>query len=391
MNTNIIFSIIIVTYNRNELLKDCLNSFKNQSFKSFEVLIVDRGSVPSAKTVVEEINDNRFFYERSSQEIHFCDVVNETVKKTKGQYLCVFGDDDVINSQALEIVNSAFMKNKNCDIAVLGSASVVNTNFDCLKIPSHLCSCSFFPYFKNKVLTEIFSGKEWVRWILSAQFIGKVSECSFPCYLHPSVFFMRKGKNFYNVIARQGGIAVKPSFDSGYLGLAHYTDILFINAPLVVINFSFDNVSKINRRFWQEEIKDLKYLPKIAQLENRGAGSILNVLHKNNIEKEYDITIQKKLYRKIIRDIEKDYIWDKQTIKDYFLLLPYYLKSSKIKIDVLCHYIYSIINGIYIHLLKKEKLEKTKKIYNCINAKEANSGLEIIFKEQIQKIKESFL
>ena len=107
---NLEFSVIVVTYNRNDDLKECLDGFKSQTCDSFELFVVDRGSNPSARGVVEEINDNRFSYIQSSQEIHFCDVVNEVMKKIKGKYFCIFGDDDVINHKALDLVKLSFEK-----------------------------------------------------------------------------------------------------------------------------------------------------------------------------------------------------------------------------------------------------------------------------------------
>lgn len=389
MKEKVTFSIIVVTYNRNQLLKNCLNSFKNQTFQDFEVIVVDRGSEPSAEAVVQSLQDERFYYVRSSQKIHFCDIVNEVVKKTAGKYLCVFGDDDIITSHGLELAKFAFEKNTDCDITILGSVSVINSKFDCLKIPSHFSVDTDFPYFREQVLTKKISGKEWLKWVLSVQFIGKKVKSGFPSFLHPSVCFIRKNDNFYKVCKRQGGIAVKPSFDSGYLGLAHFTNILYVNAPLVIITY-INNVSNAGRRFWNNEIQDIKYLPKIANIENRGADSILNVLHLNNISDFYDTKIQTGLCRRIIKDIEKDSVWDIQSVKDYLSLFPFYLKTSKIKIDVLLHYIYSIASGIYIHCFQKQNTVKQKSEENCINAMQVSLGLEQIFKHQIDKIKESF-
>ena len=46
---NPIISVIIPTYNREELLKRCLRSLENQTFKDFEVIICDDGSTDNTK------------------------------------------------------------------------------------------------------------------------------------------------------------------------------------------------------------------------------------------------------------------------------------------------------------------------------------------------------
>ncbi|MEL7394540.1 MAG: glycosyltransferase, partial [Pseudomonadota bacterium] len=38
------FSVLVVNYNAGEMLQDAINSLKNQTFKDFEVLIVDNDS-----------------------------------------------------------------------------------------------------------------------------------------------------------------------------------------------------------------------------------------------------------------------------------------------------------------------------------------------------------
>jgi glycosyltransferase involved in cell wall biosynthesis len=61
------FSIIVPVFNRREELKRCLKSLKNQSFPSFEVLIIDDASTIPIKDVVDEINDPRFKYIRNKK------------------------------------------------------------------------------------------------------------------------------------------------------------------------------------------------------------------------------------------------------------------------------------------------------------------------------------
>lgn len=388
---NLEFSVIVVTYNRNDDLKECLDGFKSQTCDSFELFVVDRGSNPSARGVVEAINDNRFSYIQSSQEIHFCDVVNEVMKKIKGKYFCIFGDDDVINYKALDLVKLSFEKNLDSDIVALGSVSLMVGKKDEIMLPSHFSTSRDFSYFQKDVLVYKFSGKEWLRWILYSQYIGQEKISDFPTYIHPSVLFLRKGVNYDRVVNIQGGIAVKPSFDAGYLGLAFYTNVIYLNAPLVVIKFGINNVSIADRRFWLKEIQDVKYLPKIAQLENRGADSLIRVLIKNSIVDNYDITVRPELYKKILKSIERDPLWDSLTIKDYLRLLPPYLKTSRFKVDILLRFFVSVIKGAIVHIFKKEKLilNKEKKL-NLLKANQVIKAMDLLFEEQIYLIK-SFL
>ena len=387
MDKEIIFSIIVVTYNRLGLLKKCLDSFKNQTFKDFELFVVDRGSEPDASGVVSSMNDERFSYIRSSQDVHFCDIGNDVVNKTKGKYLCVFGDDDVIHKSALEIVNAAFDKNKDCDIAVIGSVALYSCDVQPkIFIPSDFSSQSDFPYFKPDLKIFKFPGKEYLQWMLSAQYIGpKASKC-FPSWIHPSTFFIRKSENYEKVVKNQKGIMVKPSFDAGYLGVAYYTNMLFINAPLCVIKRG-NNVSSAPRRIWNVETQDIKYMPKISHLENRGADSILNVLYLNNIQNEFDIKIQQSLYKKMLRDILYDSVWDKQTYQDIKTLAPYYISNAKHKVSAAFKYMFYVLKAL-ISRRKKRKLVAMKNfMYESLDCTDVLKMLDSIYINQIDNIK----
>jgi len=377
------FSIIVVTYNRNERLKECLNSFKQQSNGSFEVVVIDRGSEPSAEPVVTELNDIRFTYKKSSQEIHFCDVVNEAIKYINGKYLCVFGDDDCIHKKTLELVAKTFQMNKDSDLVMIGSCSIRKGSRESILFPSHFSTDNNFGYFQPETKLLKFSGKDWIKYILSVQFIGKKIECNFPTYIHPSTTFIKRSELFDKVVKQQGGIAVKPSFDSGYIGLAYYTNIVYINAPLAIITFGVDNVSVANRRFWDKETKDIKYMPKISQLENRGADSLLNVLHLNNIQDNFDTHIQLKLYRMILRSILKDPIWDRQTLKDICVLFLHYFRDSKIKIDVLYEYTKQILSNCVKYFSRKEKIQPQKSFNKYITAGQLCNVVDMLFNTQI--------
>ena len=48
------FSIIIVTYNRNKFLRNCLFSFKNQTYNNFEVLVL-RASFKESMKIMRDI------------------------------------------------------------------------------------------------------------------------------------------------------------------------------------------------------------------------------------------------------------------------------------------------------------------------------------------------
>jgi glycosyltransferase involved in cell wall biosynthesis len=59
-----LFSIIIPTYNRADLIPETIRSVQNQTFKDWECIIVDDGSTDNTKSIIEDLikQDSRIKY-----------------------------------------------------------------------------------------------------------------------------------------------------------------------------------------------------------------------------------------------------------------------------------------------------------------------------------------
>ena len=53
------FSIVIPLYNKRNSLRDCIESVLNQSYKDFELIVVDDGSTDGSAEIVREFSDER--------------------------------------------------------------------------------------------------------------------------------------------------------------------------------------------------------------------------------------------------------------------------------------------------------------------------------------------
>lgn len=84
-------------------VKRCLDSFKNQVYKDFEVVFIDYGSGISyqnlAKTLVKQYNFCKYIYNNTQgMPWNRSHALNTGVKLSKGEYL-LFGDIDIIYSE----------------------------------------------------------------------------------------------------------------------------------------------------------------------------------------------------------------------------------------------------------------------------------------------------
>ena len=102
-------SIILPTYCRGDsgLLERAINSVINQTFKEWELIIVDDGSVDSTRNIVENYmkNDNRIVYIRNDINSGISAIrVNQGVKRARGKYIAYQFDDDRWHDYALEVL-----------------------------------------------------------------------------------------------------------------------------------------------------------------------------------------------------------------------------------------------------------------------------------------------
>ncbi|AFH50181.1 Glycosyltransferase [Ignavibacterium album JCM 16511] len=97
------FSIIIPTYNRSELLIETINSVLNQTFKDYEVIVVNDGSTDSTKEILDGYGDKikAIHKENSGAEKSR----NAGAEIAKGEYFCFFDSDDLIFPWTLDIYN----------------------------------------------------------------------------------------------------------------------------------------------------------------------------------------------------------------------------------------------------------------------------------------------
>lgn len=93
-NRNILFSIVLPTYNRAHLLKGTLESFIKQEYQNFEIIIIDDGGKDNTKEMVESLNDKRISY-HWQENTERGPARNFGATLAKGDYVNFFDSDDI--------------------------------------------------------------------------------------------------------------------------------------------------------------------------------------------------------------------------------------------------------------------------------------------------------
>lgn len=96
---------VIVTYNRKELLDECINALLNQSYKDFDILIIDNASTDNTyESVVKKYESERVKYINTGKNLGGAGGFNIGIKEaiTHGyDYAWVMDDDSVPEVNAL--------------------------------------------------------------------------------------------------------------------------------------------------------------------------------------------------------------------------------------------------------------------------------------------------
>jgi len=101
MNSPLV-SIIIPTYNRSKLLKRAIESALAQTYKNFEIIIVDDASTDNTIEVIRNILDNRIIYIKHETKTGGSAARNTGIKSSKGEYIQLLDDDDEILPTKIE-------------------------------------------------------------------------------------------------------------------------------------------------------------------------------------------------------------------------------------------------------------------------------------------------
>lgn len=92
-------SVIVVTYNHARFLKDALESIKRQTFKDYEIILVDDGSTDNTGEIVKGYQGIRYIYQ---EHRGISRARNTAVKAAKGKWVAMLDSDDLWEKDKLQ-------------------------------------------------------------------------------------------------------------------------------------------------------------------------------------------------------------------------------------------------------------------------------------------------
>jgi len=96
-------SLVVVNYNYSKYLDERMQSFLNQTYQDFELLVVDNGSTDNSVEILEKYaKDPRVSIKRYSENDSPYKRWNEGVDSAQGEYVMIAASDDSCDSRLLE-------------------------------------------------------------------------------------------------------------------------------------------------------------------------------------------------------------------------------------------------------------------------------------------------
>ena len=139
---NPIISVIVPVYNLEKYLDCCLASLASQSFKNFEVIIVDASNDSSQEIAKKYINNYHNFHYYFQPKDGLGSARNYGISKSKGEYLAFVDGDDYVDNNFLSHLYSSLIRN-DADICICGYTEFTDKKIIGFDLPSDGDCCLF--------------------------------------------------------------------------------------------------------------------------------------------------------------------------------------------------------------------------------------------------------
>jgi len=109
-------SIIVPVYNIEDYIEECINSILSQSYKNFELLLIDDGSKDNSGKICDRYKDNSNVKVYHKINGGLSDARNYGIHKSSGEYLMfIDGDDFLYHNDCLKKIAN-FIEETNSDV-----------------------------------------------------------------------------------------------------------------------------------------------------------------------------------------------------------------------------------------------------------------------------------
>ena len=315
-----LISVIIPVYNVEDYLHYAIESLGKQTYKNFEIILVNDGSTDDSGKLCDEYSEKysnvRVFHKENGG---LSDARNFGVQKAKGEFITFLDPDDYLEAYSLELLASV-QKQHNCDIVstrvkatelynVYSNHSLTEEDIKNVIVMDR--DVFLEEAFYDKVATVSACGKLYRKSILEIPFPkGRIYEDLYIISEHVEKAnkIVHTPIQIYNYYKRQGSI---------------------VNSKFTSKQYDFFDAIAYNRQVIREKFNNVaKLVTAINAKEVIGSFKIIGSAYKTSISDVYNI-------RKIIKENSSNILRNKRIRYTFkmkymlFILSPYMFNIIK--------------------------------------------------------------
>lgn len=309
-----LISVIIPVYNVEEYLHYAMDSLEKQTYKNFEIILVNDGSTDDSGKLCDEYSEEysnvRVFHKENGG---LSDARNFGVQQAKGEFITFLDPDDYLEVYSLELL-AGIQEMYDCDIVstrvkatelynVYSNHYLIEENFKNVVIMDR--DVFLEEAFYDKVATVSACGKLYRKSILEIPFpIGRIYEDLYIISEHVGKVnkIVHTPIQIYNYYKRQGSI---------------------VNSKFTSKQYDFFDAIAYNRQVIREKFNNVdKLVTAINAKEGIGSFKIIGSAYKTSISDVYKIRkLIKENFSNILRNKRISYTFKMKYM--LFILSPY--------------------------------------------------------------------
>lgn len=151
------FSIIVAAYNVEKYIEKTIQSITNQSYKNYELIIVNDGSTDKTQEILEKYSSNKQIKIIQQKNMGISGARNSGIKQATGDYIWFIDGDDYIANNALNILQEAIINNNQTDILYFNYTEDINNKYRTKQIKTISPEClTYNPSVNFKIIKRNF-------------------------------------------------------------------------------------------------------------------------------------------------------------------------------------------------------------------------------------------
>ena len=235
MKKNNLISVIINCRNSQKYIKETIDSVINQTYKNFEIIIVNNNSTDNTKNIIFSYSDQRIKYFELNKSISLGAARNIALKESSGEFIAFIDSDDIWDKSKIELTLKEFQNN----IGLVYSDVV---------------------YFNSEKSFNLYKGRKAYEGNCFSSLLTDYNLCISSCVI---------SRKYMNQFLFDENLNVCEDLDF-FLKISYKSKLKYVPKTLVKYRIHGSNLSITNQHMFYEEFKIvLKNLKKKFNIENK--------------------------------------------------------------------------------------------------------------------------